>query len=126
MSGDRPIFARAKYLVIMELTIATLFARVLVTRHQMSCCQFFYFSSGLTCGLLKTIEPPSSFVANSPSAVPVIFHNYNDSATSVARRLQVPTMRSRDILLQAKGDHLDRVHSDQMVLKMIRQGRLVR
>jgi hypothetical protein len=34
----------------------------------------------------------------------------------------VPTMRSRDILLQAKGDHLDRVHSDQMVPEMIRQG----
>ncbi len=31
----------------------------------------------------------------------------------------------RDILLQAKGDHLDRVHSDQMVLEMIRRGRLV-
>jgi hypothetical protein len=31
-----------------------------------------------------------------------------------------------DILLQAKGDHLDQVHSDQMVLEMIRQGRLVR
>jgi hypothetical protein len=30
-------------------------------------------------------------------------------------------MHSRDILLQAKGDHLDRVHSDQMVLKMIRR-----
>jgi hypothetical protein len=44
----------------------------------------------------------------------------------VARILRVLTMHSRDILLQAKGDHLDRVHSDQMVLEMIRQGRLVR
>ncbi len=26
-----------------------------------------------------------------------------------------------DILLQAKGNHLDQVHSDQMVLEMIRQ-----
>jgi hypothetical protein len=39
--------------------------------------------------------------------------------------LRVPTMHSRGILLQAKGDHLDQVHSDQMFLKMIRQGRLV-
>jgi hypothetical protein len=31
-------------------------------------------------------------------------------------------MYSRDILLQAKGDHLGRVHSDQMVLEMIRGG----
>jgi hypothetical protein len=36
-----------------------------------------------------------------------------------------PNMHSRDILRKAKGDHLDRVHSDQMVLKMIRRGRLV-
>jgi hypothetical protein len=28
------------------------------------------------------------------------------------RRLQVPTMRSKDVILQAKGDHLGRVHSD--------------
>jgi hypothetical protein len=35
-------------------------------------------------------------------------------------------MRSKDILLQAKGDHLGQVHSDQMVLEMIRRGRLVR
>jgi hypothetical protein len=34
-------------------------------------------------------------------------------------------MHSRDILGKAKGDHLDRAHSDQMVLEMIRQGRLV-
>jgi hypothetical protein len=31
-----------------------------------------------------------------------------------------------NILVQAKGDHLDRVHSDQMVLEMIRRGRLVK
>jgi hypothetical protein len=31
-------------------------------------------------------------------------------------------MRSKDILLQAKGDHLGQVHSDQMVLEMIRGG----
>jgi hypothetical protein len=36
------------------------------------------------------------------------------------------TMCSRDILLQAKEDHLHQVHSDQMVLKMIRGGRLAR
>jgi hypothetical protein len=31
-------------------------------------------------------------------------------------------MRSRDILEHGKGDHLDLVHSDQMVLEMIRLG----
>jgi hypothetical protein len=34
-------------------------------------------------------------------------------------------MRSKDILLQAKGNHLGRVHSDQMVLQMIRWRSLV-
>jgi hypothetical protein len=34
-------------------------------------------------------------------------------------------MHSREILLQAKGDHLGGVHSDQMVLEMIMWGRLI-
>ncbi len=38
---------------------------------------------------------------------------------------QGPTGRSRGIFLQAKGDHLDWVHSGQKVLKVIRRGRLV-
>jgi hypothetical protein len=59
------------------------------------------------------------------SAVLVEFYDYRDSVMRVAGILWVPTMHSRDILLQAKGDHLDRVHSDQMVLEMIRRGRLV-
>jgi hypothetical protein len=45
------------------------------------------------------MEPSSSFVA---SAVPVEFYHCNDSITRVAGRLWVPTMRSRDILHQAK------------------------
>jgi hypothetical protein len=36
--------------------------------------------------------------------------------------LQVPTMHSRDILLQAKGDHLDRDYPDHMVIEMISRG----
>jgi hypothetical protein len=58
-----------------------------------------------------------------PRALLVRFHNYNDSVMRVARILRVPTMHSRDILLQAKRDHLDRVHSDQLFLERIRQGR---
>jgi hypothetical protein len=60
------------------------------------------------------------------SAIPVEFHDYKDSDMRVAGILWVPTMHSRYILQQAKGDHLGRIHSDQMVLKMIRRGRLVR
>jgi hypothetical protein len=90
----------------------------------MSCCRFLCFSSGLTCGSWKPIEPASSFVASFQlhSAVPVKFHNHKDSVMRVAGILQVRTMHSRVILWQAKEDYLDRVHSDQMVLKMIRRG----
>jgi hypothetical protein len=49
--------------VITELTIATLFARVFVERHQMACCHFLYLSLQLMA-LCKTIEPPSIFVAS--------------------------------------------------------------
>jgi hypothetical protein len=92
----------------MEMTIATLFAQVFVMRHQTSCCQFLCFFSGLTCGLWKTEEPPAALLlyTDHPSAVPVEFYSYNYRVTKVARRLRVPTIRSRDILLQAKGDHL--------------------
>jgi hypothetical protein len=37
------------------------------------------------------------------SAVLVKFHDYRDSVMRVAGMLRVPTMRSRDILLQARG-----------------------
>ncbi len=75
----------------------------------------------------KPQNPPAALLlSNRPSALPVKFHNYNDSVKRVAGRLRVPTMHSRDILLQDKGDHLGQVHSDQMVLEMIRCGRLVR
>jgi hypothetical protein len=60
------------------------------------------------------------------SAALVKFHDYKNSVIGVARILRVPTMRSRDILLQVKGGHLGRVHSDQMVLEMIMRGSLVR
>jgi hypothetical protein len=88
------MLARVKYLVITELTIATLFARIIVMRHQMSCYRFLCFSSGLTCGLLKKpyiCRTPSS--SNCPSAVPVKFHNYNDSVTRVAGKLWRQPMR---------------------------------
>ncbi len=118
-------FAKVKYLVITELTIATLFSQVFVMMQQMSFCQFLYFSSRLICGLLITHRtPPAALLlhTNRPSAVPVKFKNYNDSVTRVAGRLRVLTMSLRDILLQDKEDHLDQVHAEQMVLKMIRVG----
>ncbi len=59
------------------------------------------------------------------NAVPVEFRDYKDSVMRVAGILWVPTMRSRDILLQAKRDLRGRVHSYQMFLEMIRWGRLV-
>jgi hypothetical protein len=44
------------------------------------------------------------------SPEPVKFRDYKDSVMRVAGILWVPTMNSRDILLQAKGDHIGRVH----------------
>ncbi len=74
--------------------------------------------------LKKPIEPPSSFVASCQlhSAVPIEFHNHKDSVMRVAGILQDRTMHSRVALWQAKEDYLDQVHSDQMVLEMIRRG----
>jgi hypothetical protein len=68
-----------------------------------------FLSSRLTCGLLEPKETPSSFVAiyQPARALPVKFHNYNDSVMRAAWILQVPTMYSMDILHQAKVDHLD-------------------
>ncbi len=50
-----------------------------------------FLSSMLTRGLLEPKEPSSSFVASyqQPSAVPVEFHNYKDSAMRAAGILQV-------------------------------------
>jgi hypothetical protein len=59
---------------------------------------------------------------NRPSTVPVKFRDYKDSVMRVARILGVPTVRSS---FKPRGDHLGRVHSDQMVLEMIRRARLV-
>jgi hypothetical protein len=75
--------------------------------------------------LEKPYNPPAALLlhSNLPNAASVEFHNYNNSVMRVARSLQVPTRHSKDILLQVKGDHLV---SDQMVLEMIRRGRLVR
>ncbi len=55
----------------------------------------------------KPIETPAALLlrTNCPYAVPVKFHNYNDSVRRVVGILRVPTMSSREILLQAKGDH---------------------
>jgi hypothetical protein len=110
VSGDRPMCMRVKYLVIMELTIATLFVRVFVMRPKMSCYWFLCFSSRLTCRLLKNHKiPPAALLLHTycPSEVPVKFHNYSDSLMRVAGKLQVPTMHSRDFLLQAKDGSRD-------------------
>ncbi len=49
-----------------------------------------------------------------------------NSVMRAAGILRVPIMLWRDIPHQAKGDHLDWVHSDQIVIETIRWGRLGR
>ncbi len=123
---DRPTFPRVKYIMITVLTIATLFASMFVRRHQMSCCMFPSFPAGsiVAFGTQRTLQQLCCFLPPH-SAVQVEFFNNKDSFLRAAEILRAPTMCSRDILQQAKGDHLDWVHSVQLVLEMIRQGRLV-
>jgi hypothetical protein len=90
---------RVKYLVIMESTIATLVSQVLVMRHQMSCCRFPSFSAG---SLMAFCNPKN------PLAALMLCQDIKSSYYA------------------GQGDHLDRVHSDQMVLDMSRLERLVR
>ncbi len=72
---------------------------------------------------------PLGFVASYQphSVVSVVFQNHKDSVMRAGQDIMGSycMMHSKDILQQAKGDHLDRVHSDQMFLEMIRRGRLV-
>jgi hypothetical protein len=116
VNSVHPMFARVKYLVIMELTITTLFARVFVMSHQMSCCWFLCLSGGLARGLLETNRTYQQLCCFIPTA-PVNYQSNSiitDSDTRAARILQNPTIHSRDLLNQVKGNHLDWVHSDQM------------
>ncbi len=56
---DWPTFARFNYLVIKELTIATLSAQVFVVRYQMSCCRFPFFPAG---SLMAFWNPPAALL----------------------------------------------------------------
>ncbi len=51
--------------------------------------------------------------------------NWDEKSQSSRNSFGNPTGCSRDILHKAKGDYLDRVHTDQKVLEVIRRGRLV-
>jgi hypothetical protein len=59
---DRPTFARVKYLVIMELTITSLFAQVFVMRHHMSCCRFPSFPTGSLLAFWNPKKPPAALL----------------------------------------------------------------
>jgi hypothetical protein len=116
-------------LVIKELTIATLFAQVLVMRHQMSCCRFLCLSSELTCGLLKNHRalqqlccciPNTSVQYQSNTIIAMIVSQEKPKNCGFLLCAQ------RTFCIKPKEDHLGQVHSDQMVLELIRQGRLVR
>jgi hypothetical protein len=114
-------FAKFKYLVTTELTIATLFAPVFVLGIRFHAVGFFAFPTGSLVVSWKPIEPPSSFVASHqlPSAVPVKF--LNDSAKRAARILRGAYYALKEHSASGQGGS-----SDQMVLKKIRWGRLVR
>jgi hypothetical protein len=93
-------------------------------RHQ-SCCRIYFLPAGSLVALWRTTELPSNlqYVASclTSRAVPVEFHSCNDSVTRVAGNLRVSTMRSWDILHQAKGIIL--VESAQIRWFLRRSGR---
>jgi hypothetical protein len=71
--------------VITELTLTTLFSRVLAKRHRMSCCRFLCFC------LLKNQRTPQQLccsIPNTPLQYQSSSQNCNDSVTSVAGRLR--------------------------------------
>ncbi len=116
--------------VITRLIIANLFARMLVMRQQMSCCWFLCLSSGLTCGLLKNHRTPQQLCC---------FQTYSNTAVQYQSSCIIAMIvlrekpgdhgfllcTQRTFFFKPRGDHLRWVHSDQMVLEMTRQGRLV-
>ncbi len=97
---DRPIFARAKTLMITELKIANLFCLgVCQEAPDVMLSGFFAFPVSSLVASWKLIEHPSSFVASCQphSVFPVKFHNHKDSVIRATGILWVPTMCSRDI-----------------------------
>jgi hypothetical protein len=96
-------FSRVKYLVIMELTIANLFAQVIVVSIRCHAVGFFAFAAGSLGASWNSKNPPAALLLqNNPSLVSVEFHNYKDSVMRVARILWVP-IALKDILQKAKG-----------------------
>ncbi len=92
--------------LIMVLTIAALFFLCVSSWGINSlAAKFYFFQQAHSWPFEKPQRPPAPYVASclTSRAVLVKFHNCNDSVTRVGGRLQVPTMRSRDILHQAKG-----------------------
>ncbi len=85
-----------------------------------------FFQQAHSWPVRELYNSPAPYVVSrlTSKAIPVEFNNCNDSIMRVAGELQVPSKHSRDILLEAKGIIL--VKSTQMVLEMIRRGRLVR
>jgi hypothetical protein len=118
------MFARVKYCEITEVTIATLFARVFVMRHQMSCCRFLCLSSGSLCGLLETHRIPSTFVA---SYQPTQWYQSSSIITMMKSSWDFMGSYSAFKEHSASGqrDNLDQVHSYQMIFKKIWWRRLV-
>jgi hypothetical protein len=91
----------------MKLTIATLFAWFVSYEASDVMLSFsLHFQQAPSWPLGKPKNPPAALLLRTyhSSAVPVEFHNCNDSVIRVAGRLRVPTMRSKDILHQAKGE----------------------
>jgi hypothetical protein len=106
LSCDCPIFARVKYLCDYKTDNCNPVCLGVSYKASDVMLSVSLLFQQLTHGLLKnhrTLQQLCCFIPNTySSAVPVEFHNCNDSAMRVAGRLRVPIMHSKDILRQAK------------------------
>jgi hypothetical protein len=120
------MFARVKYLCDYGTEIATLFAQM--------CCEasddmlfvslFFHRARGL----FKNHRTPKQLCCPMPNA-PVQYQSSSIITMIKCHRSSWEITGSYYALKEhsasSQGDHFGRVHSDQMVLEMIRRGRLV-
>ncbi len=91
--------------LITDLTIATLFSRVFVVKHQTTCYQFICFSIGLTPDLLKNHRTPQQLcclIPNAPvqyqssSIITMMCHKSRREITSSYYVLKGPSASSQE------------------------------
>jgi hypothetical protein len=119
--------ARVKYLCDYGIDKSNLFCPCVSSWGISSCAvEFHFLQAGTLVAFWRMIELHSTLcgLCLTSRAIPVKFHNCNDSVTRVVGNDRF-LLSAQATSCRKPRDYLGWVHSDQMVLKMIRQGRLV-